>query len=95
MRQRFCARITQLDRPDVFVDEMVEGLFSSLRHVHEFSSREGGTLMVDRLEWKTPLGPLGAIADILFLKRHMRWFVATKQEHLRRIAESRSEERRP
>lgn len=90
IRQRFCARITLVDRPHVFVDEMVEGIFSWLRHVHEFSPSDGGTLMVDRLLWKAPLGSLGSVADALFLKRHMAWFVMTKQSHLKRIAESRA-----
>ena len=88
LRQRFCARITLVDRPHVFVDEMVEGVFSSLRHVHEFSPSGRGTLMEDRLVWKAPLGVLGRLADVLFLKRHMEWFVRTKQSHLKRIAES-------
>lgn len=88
VRQKFCAKITVVDRPHVFIDEMVEGAFSWLRHVHEFSPRGTGTLMVDRLTWKAPLGLLGSIADRLFLKRHMAWFVRTKQMHLKRIAEA-------
>ena len=89
LRQRFCAKITALDRPRSFVDEMTEGLFSRLRHVHEFSPMNGGTLMIDVLTWKAPLGPLGTVADLLFLKRHMRWFVMTKQLRLKRIIEAR------
>ena len=89
LRQTFCARITRVDRPRLFIDEMVKGAFSSLRHVHEFLPHETGTLMVDRLVWKAPLGVLGAIADRLFLRRHMIWFVQTKQSHLKRIAETR------
>jgi ligand-binding SRPBCC domain-containing protein len=89
IRQRFCARITMVDRPRVFVDEMVEGIFSRLRHVHEFSPSGSGTLMVDRLMWKAPLGVLGAFADALFLQRHMAWFVRTKQSRLKEIAERR------
>jgi hypothetical protein len=50
-RHRFCAKITHLDRPRVFADEMVEGTFSRLRHVHEFLPSGTGTLMIDRLEW--------------------------------------------
>jgi len=87
IRQRFCAKITQVERPGVFVDEMVEGAFTWLRHVHEFSPLEDGTLMVDHLVWKAPLGPLGALADVLFLKRHMGWFVKTKQHRLKAIVE--------
>ena len=87
MRQRFVARITETDPPHRFVDEMVEGIFRRLRHVHEFHQRGGGTLMRDLLDWEAPLGPLGRLADVLFLERHMRWFVATKQKHLKDIAE--------
>lgn len=87
MRQRFCARITRVERPHLFVDEMVEGIFAWLRHDHEFSAANGGTRMTDRLVWKAPLGFLGAIADGLFLERHMAWFVRTKQSHLKVIAE--------
>lgn len=90
MTQRFVAKITALDRPNLFVDEMVDGAFRWLRHLHEFESKDGLTIMRDRLEWKAPFGPIGALADLLFLSRHMRWFVATKQTSLRRIAEERA-----
>jgi ligand-binding SRPBCC domain-containing protein len=87
MRQRFVARITLVDRPRRFDDEMVKGIFRWLRHVHEFHPREDGTLMRDVLTWEAPLGPLGHLADWLFLRRHMTWFVRTKQGHLREMAE--------
>jgi ligand-binding SRPBCC domain-containing protein len=87
VRQRFCARITEAVRPDRFTDEMVEGIFTTLRHVHEFESREGKTVMRDTLDWTAPLGILGRLADRLFLESHMRWFVATKQRHLKEIVE--------
>lgn len=89
LRQRFCARITVVERPHRFVDEMVEGVFSWLRHDHEFSPFEAGTMMVDRVRWKAPLGFLGSVADALFLERHMAWFVETKQAHLKKLAEAR------
>ena len=88
--QRFVARITALDRPHRFVDEMVEGAFKRLRHVHEFESTHGLTIMRDTLEWKPPFCLLGSLADLLFLSRHMRWFVATKQSALKGSAEKRA-----
>lgn len=90
MTQRFVAKITALDRPHSFVDEMVEGAFKRLLHVHEFELNDGLTIMRDRLEWKAPFGIMGEFADLLFLRRHMRWFVATKQSALRQIAEKRA-----
>jgi ligand-binding SRPBCC domain-containing protein len=81
IRQRFTARIVEVDRPRRFIDEMVRGAFTRLRHVHEFEPRGDQTLMRDILEWQAPLGFL--------LKRHMTWFVATKQQHLKSIIEGR------
>ena len=84
IRQRFCTRITHVDRPHVFVDEMTEGFFRQLRHAHWFSPSDRGTLMTDHLEWRAPLGPL---MDALFMTRHMRWFVTTKQAQTKTIVE--------
>ena len=87
MRQRFVARITEVTPPRRFVDEMVTGAFRRLRHEHEFVMHAEGTLMRDILEWESPLGFVGRIADALFVRRHMEWFVRTKQENLKRIIE--------
>lgn len=85
--QRFCAKITRVERPHLFVDEMVQGAFAWLTHDHIFEAKDNGTLMRDVLRWRAPLGILGNIADALFLKRHMTWFVTTKQQQLKLIAE--------
>lgn len=90
VKQRFCARITEMDRPHRFTDEMVRGAFHSLRHIHLFEESAGTTAMIDILEWTAPLGFLGRLADRLFLVRHMKYFVATKQAALKRMIESKS-----
>ena len=82
VRQRFTAKIVEMDPPKRFVDELVKSTFKSLRHVHEFEERDGGTLMRDTLTWVSPLGILGSLADKLFVERHMRSFVARKQRAL-------------
>lgn len=84
IRQMFVARIVEMLPPRRFVDEMVRGVFRWLRHEHEFHVHARGTLMRDVVEWRAPLGSL---ADGLFLARHMRTFVETKQRNLKRIAE--------
>ena len=88
INQRFVARITAVDRPRRFVDEMVQGSFKWLRHYHEFAFNDGITTMRDTLEWEPPLGIIGRLADSLFLRRHMLWFVSTKQNALKRMAEA-------
>jgi ligand-binding SRPBCC domain-containing protein len=87
MRQRVTARITEMARPHLFVDELVKSAFRSLRHIHDFREIGGATIMTDALEWRSPFGPLGMIADALFLKSHMRAFLVRKQGNLKRMAE--------
>ena len=82
VRQRFTTRITRVERPHLFVDEMVRGAFRSLRHIHEFHLDGEGTLMRDILEWHAWFGWL--------VRRHMEWFVRTKQQNLKRIIETRA-----
>ena len=77
-----------MEPPSVFADEMISGAFASLSHTHEFSPTGSGTLMRDTLRWTSPLGPLGRIADSLFLTRHLRRFLERRNEALRALAES-------
>ncbi|MDT4968983.1 MAG: hypothetical protein QOJ64_3720 [Acidobacteriota bacterium] len=90
VRQKLTVRITEYQRPHRFVDEMVKGIFKSLRHVHEFEAREGGTIMRDTLEWKSPLGVLGTLADALMVERHMQKFLNDRNRELKRILEAGS-----
>ena len=91
MRRRLWARITEMERPARFVDEMVEGDFQRLRHVHEFRREGNITVMRDVIEWTSPLGLLGKLADRLFVERHLRWFLSTKQAKLKGFAEEGQE----
>jgi ligand-binding SRPBCC domain-containing protein len=88
VRQRLTARIVEMEPPVRFVDELVRGAFARLRHLHEFEAEAGGTRMRDTLEWTAPLGPLGRLADGLFLEAYMRRFLTRKQAELRRLAEA-------
>lgn len=92
VKQRFCARITELDAPRRFTDEMVSGAFKTLRHVHGFEEHGGITTMTDVLDWIAPMGVLGRVADLLFLERHMAWFVRTKQLTLKGMIEGKRDE---
>lgn len=88
IRQRLTARVTRFEPPQRFVDEMVQGVFVSFGHVHEFEPAHGGTLMRDTLTWQSPCGLLGSLADFLFLKRYLAWFIRERGLHLKRVAES-------
>ncbi len=88
VRQRLTSRITEFDPPNRFVDEMVRGAFARFRHEHRFLAAEGGTEMVDTFDYTSPLGPLGRLADRLFLLRYMTRLLRERNAYLKRAAES-------
>ena len=90
VKQHFTARVMEFERPNFFVDEMTQGVFKMMRHRHEFIKRDDSTLMRDIIEWRAPLGVLGALADALFLKRYMKKFIARRGAILKQVAETQS-----
>ena len=90
IRQRLRSRITAMDRPHTFVDEQVSGPFRGFVHRHEFAVATDDpavTVMLDRWEHRSPLGPLGRLADALYLDRYMRRLLLVRNAELVREAE--------
>ena len=88
VRQRLTSKIVACERPDMFVDEMQQGTFARWRHTHRFTALDGGTRMVDKVDYASPLGPLGKLADALFLKNYMTRFLIHHNAHFKRMAET-------
>jgi len=88
IRQRLTVRISRFERPRMFEDVMVRGAFASLRHVHEFVPRDGGTTMIDTFTFASPFGPIGAMVDRVYLAGYMRRFLISRANELKRMAES-------
>ena len=89
IRQRLTVKVTELEKPHFFTDEMIEGNFKSFKHKHEFIKKDGGTLMRDTLEWTSPFGFLGKIVDALLLENHLRGLVSERNAELKKVAEAR------
>ncbi len=88
IRQSLSSKITQFDRPNLFVDEMVEGAFKCFRHEHHFIWVDDHTLMKDVFVFESPLGLLGKLADILFLKRYMIRLLMERNRVIKKAAEA-------
>jgi len=88
IRQKLTAKITAFDRPHFFSDEMQRGAFTSLKHTHQFTARDGGTRMRDTLKFVSPFGILGQIFDTLVLKRYMRRFLRRKNRAFEQLVEA-------
>lgn len=87
VKQRLTAKITELERPHYFVDEMVKGAFKGFKHTHRFEPRDQGTLMTDMFDYESPLGLLGKLADRLFLEEYMRAFLVKRNGYIKQVAE--------
>lgn len=87
VRQRLTSKITAFDRPRMFVDEMQRGAFKRWHHTHLFEAMTDATLMIDEVEYSSPLGILGQLADALVLERYMTRLLRERNAHIKNLAE--------
>lgn len=64
--------ITQVRLHEFFIDEQRLGPYKIWHHEHHLQTIEGGVLMLDRVTYSPPLGFLGDLANILFIKRQLK-----------------------
>ena len=65
---RWRTRITRWEPGAGFVDEQERGPYTHWRHEHTFEARGRKTLMRDTVDYREPLGPLGQVAHVLFVR---------------------------
>ena len=83
---RMTSRITAMTEPEYFVDEQVRGPFRSFRHEHEFQPNETGTLMIDRVTFDAPLGPLGTMAELV-IGPYLRRLIEKRNAHIQKLTD--------
>ena len=86
--QSLTVRVTVFERPTHFADVMLRGAFRRMEHHHYFKPSSDGTIMRDVFTFESPLGPLGRIADWLFLERYLRSFLIERNRVIKTTAES-------
>lgn len=88
VRQRLTSRITICDRPVRLQDVMINGAFAGFTHDHYFFEQGTGTLMKDVFDYASPLGAIGRLADVLFLKKYMTNLLTERNQTIRSVAEN-------
>jgi ligand-binding SRPBCC domain-containing protein len=86
--QKLTSKITEYDRPHKFSDEMISGAFKYFKHEHHFKEKNGKTLMTDIFDYGSPLGFLGKLADVLFLKKYMTTLLEKRNNVIKDFAET-------
>ncbi|MEZ4984150.1 MAG: SRPBCC family protein [Saprospiraceae bacterium] len=61
--------ITHIEDQSFFIDDQRVGPYALWHHQHHFQEQDGGTLMRDILHYQVPYGPIGTIANWLFVER--------------------------
>jgi ligand-binding SRPBCC domain-containing protein len=67
---RWKTEIAVWDPPRRFVDQQLKGPYERWHHTHTFEpTPDGGTLCIDRVEYRPIGGPLASVANALFVQR--------------------------
>ena len=75
-------------RSALFVDEQASGPFATWRHEHRFDAvGDHRTRLTDHVTYRVPLGPLGWLADRLFVRRQLVEMFAYRHAATRRAVE--------
>jgi len=87
IRQRLSSRITAYQYPVSFRDEMIEGTFKKIKHDHRFEEVNGRVYMNDRFEFKSPMGLLGELVNVLLLTPYLRRLLEKRNKMIKATAE--------
>jgi ligand-binding SRPBCC domain-containing protein len=71
IKMSWLTEITQVHEPRYFVDEQRAGPYALWHHEHSLSPIDQGTLMTDLVTYRPPAGPLGTLAQRLFIRKQL------------------------
>lgn len=69
IKMDWVTEITQVRENQFFIDEQRFGPYAFWHHQHHFERTSEGVLMTDILHYKIPYGPIGSIANGLFVEK--------------------------
>lgn len=78
--------ITRIKHHEHFIDDQRVGPFALWHHQHWFENLgDGRTKMTDILHYQAPLGPLGTLADWLFVNAQVKGIFTAREEAIRQL----------
>ena len=86
--RKFTTKITSMEFPHHFTVQMVHGDFKSFRHEHYFKPINNGTFLIDVIEFETPYGVIGQLAEKLFLTSYLHKLLLYRNEVIKQYAET-------
>ena len=80
--------ITHVEEKKFFIDEQRVGPYTMWHHQHFFKKYKNGVLMNDIITYKAPLGPLGVLANYLFISKKLKSIFEYRYKTLNKIFNS-------
>jgi ligand-binding SRPBCC domain-containing protein len=81
---KWTSLISLYDPPYCFVDEQITGPYSSWHHTHTFNEENGGTSIIDVVKYSLPLGFIGKIINLIWVKKDLDAIFKYRQKMIER-----------
>ena len=85
VKMNWVTEITHVRDKQYFIDEQRFGPYALWHHQHHFEEVDGGVLMRDILHYKVPFGPIGSIADAIFVNNKVEEIFRYRVKAVERI----------
>jgi ligand-binding SRPBCC domain-containing protein len=85
VRLPWISRIEDWQEHRSFVDRQVRGPYRLWHHRHEFIPRGGGTVVRDVVHYALPLGRLGELAHVAFVRRDLQRIFDFRRDAVERL----------
>lgn len=83
IRMQWVTEITRISEMQYFIDDQRVGPYALWHHQHHFKPVDGGTLMTDILTYQVGMGPLGSLANALFVERQIEHIFRFREKAIR------------
>jgi ligand-binding SRPBCC domain-containing protein len=82
---RWVSRISEYGQGRMFADEMLSGPYAQWYHRHYFSEVPRGVRVVDVVEYRLPVGPLGRLVHSVTVRRQLEAIFDFRRQAIERI----------
>ncbi len=81
-------KISEMKKPEMFVDEQAAGDFKMMKHEHYFKPCDNGTILIDLFHFESPYGMIGRWFNSLYFTKYLRRLLEQRNNTIKEYAET-------